>query len=384
MATLAPSIFADPLSRGATAPIAIVSAYVSKKENARESELAVAGLRASLDCYARKHGHEVNLVTTDPPDLPYPMYVKVRAFQEVFERRPQTQWVLWLDADARILNFTFSLSDLIREAGEDAHVLAVSQWPGHAFHDSRWPHCPIIACAFLLRNSSTGRRFLRLWAELARVRHEAPQHDQLGFVWAMAALLTELSDAEILDRGGLFMRNLTRGPTKDPALGLAAQVEARGMKCYNRTHATASIQRIGPLALLPAYPLGAAFASMLGPGSDALSQTIKTISPFPFFSHAKYSPFCMEGVLDKTGMWNRTRAHLQAAESGDLVTRLRQRYEAELDTHCTVDEKQRLVQPSLRLSYAAWQRVCFTVLSGYEPQNRTASESFSQVAAWQR
>ena len=28
--------------------------------------------------------------------------------------------------------------------------------------------------------------------------------------------------------------------------------------------------------------------------------------------------------------------------------------------------------------------MCFTVLSGYEPRNRTVDERFSQAAAWQR
>ena len=174
----------------------VMSAYLTAVHDLARS-LAVAALESALRCYTRLHNYGLHVTTATNESLPYAHYVKIRSLQHIFATQPQTTWALWLDADVRILNYSFRLEDLVHKA-DDVHLFAISQWEGFTLADSRWPHCPIINFGFMLRNSAVGRRFLDLWAELALRRHESPQFDQFGFCYAMAALLTDHSRSALL------------------------------------------------------------------------------------------------------------------------------------------------------------------------------------------
>lgn len=356
----------------------VLSAYISNATDAVYG-MTLSGVAASLKCYTRMHGYRLHLMTSTKEALPYPHYAKIRGLQELFSE-DTVEWVLWLDADVRILDFKYSLEALTANAGEDVHLLAINQWDGFSLADARAPHCPIINYSFLLRNSPLGRWFLSLWATLALMRHEAPQYDQFGFCFAMAGLLSHhalnTTREALLDLGGDFLHAYRACSHKDPSRQLHVEAARLGFECSEGVRGTrdantsarlqqarvrasssressaskAGLTRIGPLALIStAWRPGRTarankeFATSFGP-NDALQWLVQSNHSLPFLAHVKNTPFC------------------EGTSTDEVYDALRSRY-LEALSWCSPAEVSQLVHTApMSLTHSQRSRLCIAAL----------------------
>ena len=135
--------------------------------------------------------------------------------------------------------------------------------------------------------------------------------------------------------------------------------------------------RLGPLALMPAYPFanaGGLFHASNGP-NDALRWLVEGNLSFPFVTHAKYTLFCDEA--------DRLRGR-DTAEQG-LARLLRTRYLASLGG-CSSEEIATIApEPaSLRLNRSQWRKVCSTVLSDFTDDDRSPNRNTTGAAEQHR
>jgi ADP-heptose:LPS heptosyltransferase len=183
-----------------------------------------------LDRYARRHGYPLVRYTSPLDPSRHPAWNKVLAVRNALLSR-QSDWVLWLDADAVIMNFDFPATQLIRE---DCDCLFASDFNG------------LNSGIFLARHCDWTLRFLDATYFLGDLNRDpdgfGPKWEQNTFKLLLAHF-TEVSDRVVI----LPQRAMNSYPDDyapgDFILHLGGMTNAERLEALSRLDTTAEVRR---------------------------------------------------------------------------------------------------------------------------------------------
>ena len=178
-----PNIVFDPKGPRSD-QIVILTATDGKGHNADIKDV-VELARQNRDEYAKHHGYVHHFINVEKYDLidVAPVWKKLPAIVETFNKFPEAQWVFWLDADAIIMEPEVTLQDLLlSKAGQkkNFHLGAELMVVSNEHYKNFWPREPdfenvdfivaqdgqsLNAGSFLMRRSQFTQMLLDMWAD---------------------------------------------------------------------------------------------------------------------------------------------------------------------------------------------------------------------------
>jgi hypothetical protein len=376
--------------------IVLLSAYIQAVGAVKDDAYnqTVAAMQASLECYSRRHGYGLMFIThVNEGTLPYLHYIKIFGFKKVLREMPGAKWIIWLDADARVLDISFSLADFLQShADNETHLFAL-RYPLEttrraieaASVSSKSRDFVVTNYAIGIRNSLKGRHFIDTWATVARVRYDAPYFDLVGFLYALTLLLREdkhgRHTAEFIRTTVLSMPDLSSDESEVRA---PLQEFLQEMRKYNAKlglqQDDGQYSRVGPILLVGDVSniksSGAHFHAEHP--FDTMKDLIKsrqherlnpssTPLPLPFLLHSKYSLFCCACRHAWTPCSQQSAAdHL----STDDINTFDEIYRDVLKNSCTSEEAMLLAPPQdaikaderfSKWGESTWSQACLSI-----------------------
>lgn len=185
--------YAEKIEDAPTSEKAILlTAYLENDtDNAKVSsryESQLHSLEAFVSCASRSIGTDFEIVKQvaqrTRQSWPYPHFVKVHALSKYLNKAETSHysWIIWADADIRIINLDYPIYKLIEYAEKnDIHLIVNSPEPPFRFINN----------LFLIRNSEWGRKFLLVWVHFISGGKSCGNYDQCHFGLAMLQILED-------------------------------------------------------------------------------------------------------------------------------------------------------------------------------------------------
>jgi hypothetical protein len=287
------------------------------------NNVTFGAISAFAACAARSFDMELHLVTEAPANSsnwPFPHYVKIYALEQLLKANDvasEGRWILWLDADVRVINLEYPLDQLLSYAeNNDVHI--ITQTSGHGFGH-------VINNIFLIRNDDWGRRFVKVWRDLVWAGKSCGYYDQCPFGMAIIQL-----SLDYLGQGHENVSKILKQPIH-PGLKRTAlsgkkellfdrlSIFACGGSCEQED--SSGLLKMGPVLRIPTWKpatLDGVLPSPLALEDGYAHQFLEEPnSTWPMAIHSKYSRlFCRRfgrpSAVEKSRFETSFRSQLQA------------------------------------------------------------------------
>ena len=166
LSTLDRSRFKSPMARSGSRymflPPKIIMATLYTAEIAAYGKYTSEVLRR----YAAKHGYRTLIQLSTLDESRPPSWSKIRLLERAFESKPRCQWVMWVDADALIVEHHMQLTEFL---DDDADFIISDDSPHGLLCAGVFFARNCHAVKELLRRAYAKRQFIhdRLWEQLA-------------------------------------------------------------------------------------------------------------------------------------------------------------------------------------------------------------------------
>lgn len=146
-------------------------------------DATLESISAYSSCAARALNLELHQVLRLPDNTtaswPFPHYLKIYALDQLLvdDKDGSEQWVLWVDADVRLINLDYPLGKLFQYAEENnIHIITQTGSRGYGH---------VINNIFFIRNDLWGRRMMKVWKHLVKGGRSCGYYDQCPFGMAL-------------------------------------------------------------------------------------------------------------------------------------------------------------------------------------------------------